>query len=199
MPGTRLTARAVDVLAALRFLRYTKAKVSPRALRYEFEPDREARIVLEPWEQDFTLKGSEHNYTEQKTIRTWGRRRLRLIEPLLPFAEQVDIYLKGRALPSFYAVKLPGITFVLGLSGWTGQRWTESGGFSLLSPGGEGDGSLLERALFLGARSNCFPQSGIDTSIRLANSAPLKCASRPHDAKQDISGVESGGRPQYAA
>jgi hypothetical protein len=102
---------------------------------------------LEPWEQDFILKGSEHNYTEQKTIRTWGRRRLRLIEPLLPFAEQVDIYLKGRALPSFYAVKLPGITFVLGLSGWTGQKWTENGGFSLLSPGGEGDGSLLERAL----------------------------------------------------
>ena len=47
---------------------------------------------------------------------TWGRRRLNLIEPLLPFATSVDIYLKGRGLPSFYAVKLPDMTFVLGLS-----------------------------------------------------------------------------------
>ena len=50
----------------------------------------------------------------------WGRKRLSLLEPLLPFAERVDVYLKGRALPTFYAVKLPGVTFVLGLSGWTG-------------------------------------------------------------------------------
>ena len=37
-----------------------------------------------------------------------------MIEPLLPFATSVDIYLKGRGLPSFYAVKLPDLTFVLG-------------------------------------------------------------------------------------
>jgi hypothetical protein len=45
----------------------------------------------------------------------------------------VDIYLKGRALPAFYAVKLPGVTFVLGLSGWTANRWSGSGGFELLA------------------------------------------------------------------
>jgi hypothetical protein len=40
MPGTRLTVKPVDLLAAIRFLRYTKAKLSPRALRYEFIPTR---------------------------------------------------------------------------------------------------------------------------------------------------------------
>jgi hypothetical protein len=147
MPGTRVTARPVDVLAALRYLRYTKAKVSPRALRYEFHPGSDARMVLEPWEHVIHLKGAEHNYTEPRTIRTWGRRRLRLIEPLLPFAEQVEIYLKGRALPSFYAVKMKGITFVLGLSGWTEQRWTESGSFDLLSQCGGENPTLLEQTL----------------------------------------------------
>jgi hypothetical protein len=78
------------------------------------------------------LRGADHNYTEPRTIRTWGRRRLKLIEPLLPFATSVDIYLKGRGLPSFYAVKLPDLTFVLGLSGWTEQNWTGAGGFDLL-------------------------------------------------------------------
>ena len=35
-------------------------------------------------------------------------------------------------LPSFYAVKLPDMTFVLGLSGWSGQSWTDAGSFDLL-------------------------------------------------------------------
>jgi hypothetical protein len=132
LPGTRITVRPADLLSAIRFLRYTKAKVSPRALRYEFTPGLDARLVLEPWEQIVNLRGAEHNYTEQRTIRTWGRRRLKLIEPLLPFATSVDIYLKGRSLPSFYAVKLPDLTFVLGLSGWTEQNWTGTGSFDLL-------------------------------------------------------------------
>lgn len=133
MPGTRLTVRPADLLSAIRFLRYTKAKVSPRALRYEFLPGEDARIVLEPWEETIRLRGAEHNYTEPRTIRTWGRRRLKLIEPLLPFATSVDIYLKGRGLPSFYAVKMPDLTFVIGLSGWSSQSWTEAGSFDLLS------------------------------------------------------------------
>jgi hypothetical protein len=132
LPGTRLSVRPVDLLAAIRFLRFTKAKVSPRAIRYEFEPGEDALLILEPWEQQIPLRGAEHSYTEKRVIRTWGRRRLSLLEPMLPFAERVDIYLKGRALPSFYAVKLPGITFVLGLSGWTSQRWTSTASFDLL-------------------------------------------------------------------
>ena len=131
MPGTRLTVKPADLLAAIRFLRYTKAKLSPRALRYEFNPGEDAQLVLEPWEQVIRLRGAEHNYTEPRTIRTWGRRRLSLIEPLLPFALSVDIYLKGRSLPSFYAVKLTDMTFVLGLSGWTDQSWTSTGSFDL--------------------------------------------------------------------
>jgi len=145
MPGTRLTARPADLLAAIRFLRYTKAKVSPRALRYEFAPGEDARIILEPWEQVVRLRGAEHNYTEPRTIRTWGRRRLSLIEPLLPFATSVDIYLKGRGLPSFYAVKLPDLTFVLGLSGWTEQNWTGAGSFDLLSDTVSVDSNLIEQ------------------------------------------------------
>jgi len=145
MPGTRLTARPADLLAAIRFLRYTKAKVSPRALRYEFAPGEDARIIIEPWEQVVRLRGAEHNYTEPRTIRTWGRRRLSLIEPLLPFATSVDIYLKGRGLPSFYAVKLPDLTFVLGLSGWTEQNWTGAGSFDLLSDTVSVDSNLIEQ------------------------------------------------------
>ncbi|WP_224369098.1 SWIM zinc finger family protein [Hyalangium versicolor] len=139
MPGTRLSVRPVDLLAALRFLRFTKAKVSPRALRYELEPGQDAALVLEPWEERIPLRGAEHTYAEKRTFRTWGRRRLQLLDPLLPYADGVDVYLKGRALPSFYAVKLPGVTFLLGLSGWTSNRWTGTSGFDLLVPPAKGE------------------------------------------------------------
>jgi hypothetical protein len=147
MPGTRVVARPVDLLAANRFLRQNRARVAPRALRYEFEPGREVRVVLEPWEQAIPLKGTEHNYTERRVIRTWGRRRLRLLEGLLPHAESVAIYLKGRALPSFYAVRLGGVTFVLGMSGWTGNLWTDTGGFDLLTDHEAADDKLTAKVL----------------------------------------------------
>ena len=147
MPGTRLTVKPIDLLSAIRFLRYTKAKVSPRAIRYEFEPEQDARLVLEPWEHVVPLEGAAHNYAEPKTTRVWGRRRLKLIEGLLPLAESVDIYLKGRALPSFYSVKLPGMTFLLGLTGWSGAGFTGTGGFDLLSESAAGDDSRLAPTL----------------------------------------------------
>ncbi len=148
MPGTRLSMRPVDLLAALRFLRFTKAKVSPRALRYELEPGQDAVLMLEPWEERIVLQGATHTYAEKRTIRTWGRRRLQLLDPLLPYADGVDVYLKGRALPSFYAVKLPGVTFLLGLSGWTANRWTGTGGFDLLVQPRQGE-DLSEKVLAL--------------------------------------------------
>jgi hypothetical protein len=149
MPGTRISVKPIDLLAAVRFLRNSKAKVSPRGIRYEFEPGCDARLVLEPWEHTVVLEGAEHNYTELKTTRVWGRRRLKLIEGLLPFAEGVDIYLKGRALPSFYAVKLPGMTFLIGLTGWSGSGFTSTGGFDLLAEAAAANDTLLEPALAL--------------------------------------------------
>jgi hypothetical protein len=149
LPGTRIGVKPIDLLAALRTLRHTKAKVSPRGLRYEFEPGQDVRLVLEPWEHVVTFEGAAHNYTEHKTTRVWGRRRLRLIEGLLPFADRVDIYLKGRALPSFYAVKLPGMTFLLGITGWSGSGFTNTGGFDLLATSANEDDEKLPAALDL--------------------------------------------------
>jgi len=149
LPGTRIGVKPIDLLAALRMLRLTKAKVSPRGLRYEFEPGQDVRLVLEPWEHAVTFEGATHNYTERKTTRVWGRRRLKLIEGLLPFAEHVDIYLKGRALPSFYAVKLPGMTFLVGITGWSGAAFTNSGGFDLLATSAAEDDVNLPAALEL--------------------------------------------------
>lgn len=148
-PGTRLEVQPTDLLSALRYLRFTKAKMSPRALRYEFEPGEDARLVLEPWEHVVPLNGAEHGYAERRVTRVWGRRRLKLIEGLLPFAESVQIFLKGRGMPSFYAVRLAGMTFVLGLSGFSEASFTSTGGFDLLGESSAAEDPLLNSALDL--------------------------------------------------
>jgi len=170
LPGTRVTVRSVDLLAAIRFLQFTKARVSPRALRYEFHPKQDARLVLEPWEHQIPLRGAVHGYTEARTIRTWGRRRLKLIEPLLPFAERVDVYLKGRGLPSFYAVKLAGMTFVLGLSGTSTHRWSGNASFDLLSDTSRVNPALLDSVAKMLAEE--FKATEADLAARLAQPQP---------------------------
>lgn len=179
MPGTRLRLRPVDLLAAIRFLEYNKAKVSPRALRYELTPDQDAELVIEPWDHRVPLVGATHGYTEPRAIRTWGRRKLKLIEPLLPFAEHVDVYLKGRALPSFYAVRLPGMTFVLGLSGvGAGSGFTGESGLDLLVDSERASAENQQRVLdVLAARFHADTASVAEASgLALAETASALAA-----------------------
>lgn len=133
MPGTRFEVRPVDLKTIVRYVSEHKAYRSPRSIRWELEPGAEVRAVIEPWDEVVELRGAAHRYVEPKTTRIWGRKRLALIEPLLGHATGVEVYLKGRALPSFYAVELPGVTFVLGLSGWSNQGWSQAASFDLLT------------------------------------------------------------------
>lgn len=170
--------RPIDLLAALRYLRYTKARMSPRALRYEFDPGHDARLVLEPWEHVVPLVGAAHNYTERKVTRVWGRRRLKLIEGLLPFAESVQVYLKGRALPSFYAVRLAGMTFLLGLSGFSDASFTSSGGFDLLHDSAADDDALLPAALDLLRRDYHRSAGEVGAALAIDESLATRLLSR---------------------
>ena len=146
MPGTMFRMRAVDLLHVIRYVQQHRAPQPPRALRFEFVPGSDVRVVLEPWEHAVPLKGAVHGYTEQRVIRTWGRNRLEVVESLLPYADEVEVYLKGRALPSFYVLRLPGITLTAGLSGWAENAWSGTSGFGLLSSDSAGDEALLRRA-----------------------------------------------------
>lgn len=146
MPGTRFFVEPVDFKNVVRWLAEHQAYSSPRSIRWTFEPGKDVRAVLEPWNETVEMVGAQHNYTEEKTTRIWGRKRLSLIENLLPWADRVGVYLKGRALPSFYAVELPGVTFVLGLSGWIANNWTKDAAFDLLTSGGV-ERAWLDRAV----------------------------------------------------
>lgn len=126
---TRLSVAPVDLFNLLRTLRELgRARKSPRALRWELTPGEAVRAVIEPWERVLTFSSDRpFEGPTAVTIRTWGRDRLRTIERLLPITRDVTLHLAGTGMPSLYVLDLgDGVTFTLGLSGWTDNDWTSS-------------------------------------------------------------------------
>jgi hypothetical protein len=131
---THFTMSPVELYNICRYLRRHRTRVSPRALRFELEPGKRVRAILEPWEISFEL-GAIPNYQGIKplSIRTWGRDRLQVLARLIPMARKIDVYLAGYGMPSIYVVDLGPLTFTLALSGWTDNDWTGGAKFELLT------------------------------------------------------------------
>ncbi len=122
---THVRMEPTDLFNLCRFLKRHKAKASPRAMRFELDPGKPVKVVMEPWEHVIELSpASVYTGPKKVSIRTWGRDRLLTLARLIPSAHKVDLYLAGQGLPSIYVVDLGEITFTLGLSGWTDNDWT---------------------------------------------------------------------------
>jgi hypothetical protein len=74
------------------------------------------------------------SWTKSAEIRVWGRRRLLILERLIPVARKFTVHLLGTGLPSFYVADLDDLSFTLGLSGWTANDWAKAGNFDLMAP-----------------------------------------------------------------
>ncbi|MFT3789167.1 MAG: hypothetical protein QM770_23820 [Tepidisphaeraceae bacterium] len=134
MPTTRVPLSRECVYSLLAFLKRNIAKRSPRALRFELDPGKPARLVLEPWEKAFQVVGPAYAGPRTPAIRVWGTRRLLVLARLLPLAESIEVHLLATGLPSFWVVRMGEMTFVLGLSGWTTNDWSRGSALDLLEP-----------------------------------------------------------------
>ena len=124
----------MDVHSLCALLRRFREKQGPRALRYHLEPGQPVKIVLEPWGKEIVCARSLYTGTTRQEIRTWGRRRLLILERLIPVARKFTVHLLGTGLPSIYIADLGDMNFTLGLSGWTSNDWSHAGNFDLLAP-----------------------------------------------------------------
>lgn len=125
MALTRVRLAPIDVVNVLRFLQTHKAKVSPRSLRVELRPGQPVRFVLEPWDVSLWCSpASTYQGPEIRTIKLWGRDRLKTLARVLPVSEHIDLYLAGTGLPSVWVCALRGgLSYTLALSGWTDNDW----------------------------------------------------------------------------
>ncbi len=161
LPQRRVPVSREALYAVLAHLKRHRARKSPRAIRFELIPGAPVEIVLEPWEARIKLHDSPYAGPKVETIRTWGRDRLQTLARLLPMADGAEVYLMGTGLPSFWNVRMGGLRFLLGLSGWTANDWTSGGGaLADLAPPAEPSEDVLGdiAACFRDSPSRTFEQ-----------------------------------------
>jgi predicted nucleic acid-binding Zn finger protein len=144
LPTTSFDLHPLDVHNMCFVLRRRKEREGPRSMRYILKPNEPIKIIFEPWNIEITCARSIYHGTETQDIRVWGRRRLLILERLIPIAKKFTVHLSGTGLPSFYIADLGDLNFTLGLSGWTANDWSKAGNFDLLAPRADVDNTTKQ-------------------------------------------------------
>lgn len=134
LPAASFDLHPMDVYNFCSLLRRFKEKKGPRSIRFVLEPGKPVRAVFEPWNKEIICARSIYTGPQRREIRIWGRRRMLILERLIPVAKKFTVHLTGSGLPSFYVADLGDMQFTLGLSGWTSNDWSRAGQFDLMAP-----------------------------------------------------------------
>ncbi len=145
LPANVVELHPMDVHNLCLVLRRNKELFGPRSLRFKLTPGAPVEIVVEPWNTVVACPRSRQTDGQAGEIRVWGRRRLFILERLLPRAKRVRVFLLGNGLPTFWVVDLGELSFTLGLSGWTQNNWSEAGNFDLMAAREEVDDITQQR------------------------------------------------------
>ena len=124
----------MDVYNFCFLLKRNKEKIGPRSIRFKLKPGEPVKAIFEPWNYEVVCPRSIYKGSKETEIRIWGRRRLMILERLIPVARRFKVRLLGTGLPSFFIADLGDMNFTLGLSGWTKNDWSRAGNFDLMAP-----------------------------------------------------------------
>lgn len=188
MPLKRVRLDPIDVHNLCATLRKRREKHGPRSIRVKLAPGAPVEFVFEPWGEVLRCPRSVCEVAESEEIRIWGRRRLRLLERLVPIARGFDLYLLGSGMPCFVIADLGPMRFTLGLSGWTSQDWAASAGrFDLLAPRRRVPASLSRKVL-----------DHLQTSwIGSSNEIGLAVGVGPEEAASALTALSQAGRVMF--
>lgn len=149
--ATSFELHPLDVHNFCFVLRRKKELLGPRSMRYILRPDHPIKVVFEPWNIVVECPRSIYRGDRPEEIRVWGRRRLHMLERLIPVARKFTVHLLGKGMPSFYVADLGDMSFTLGLSGWTKNDWSRAGNFDLMAPRAQVD-EMTKRHVFQGLK-----------------------------------------------
>lgn len=163
----RLQASAfADVLARLDAQR---ERQGPRALVFELETGEPARVIVQPWGDQYVIGSEPYNGAQSRSIKVWGRRRLRVLRELLPLVSELTVRLVDSGMPSFWTIELDGINLTIGLSGWSAQDWAGRARFSAFTPASTGDNASIQQTAQLLQQRHSL---SVDDLAQILNKTP---------------------------
>lgn len=171
LPSSLVTLSAATVADILFLLKQNRERQSPRSLRFHLRPGERPEIELEPW--GFRVREPRYEYAGDVAaeIRVWGRRRLFVLEDLLPDADTVEVRLLGTGMPSFWSLAVGPVRLDIGLSGWTVNDWASQARFEALAATGSADAQAETRlaGILKGSAglsvAEAASQSGLDRQV----------------------------------
>jgi len=187
LPGIQFDLHPMDIHSICSLLRRFKEKKGPRALRYILVPGQPVKVQLEPWGMEVICARSIYTGSQAQEIRTWGRRRLHILERLIPAAKKFTVQLLGNGLPAFYIADLGDMNFTLGLSGWTANDWSHAGNFDLLAPRMQVDDTIKQKVI------TALKQTWLGTADDIATAASVKSG----EAAGALSAYTQAGRVMF--
>ncbi|BCE03820.1 SWIM zinc finger family protein [Marinicellulosiphila megalodicopiae] len=143
LPMVSFELHPMDIHNFLFVLKRQKEDQGPRSIRFELTLGQPIKAVFEPWNHEVICKRSIYKGADPREIRIWGRRRLMILERLIPIAKKFTVNLLGTGLPSFFIADLGDLSFTLGLSGWTANDWSKMSNFDLMAPRAEVDSQTI--------------------------------------------------------
>jgi predicted nucleic acid-binding Zn finger protein len=142
--GVEINLHPMDIYNICFHLKRKKEKEGPRSLKFIFKTGQPLKIIFEPWNFVLECLRSPYMGSSDFEIRIWGRRRLLLLERLIPVTKKFIAIFMGTGLPSFFIADMGDMSFTLGMSGWTNNDWAAQGNFDLLAPRREVDTMTMQ-------------------------------------------------------
>ena len=126
----------IDLYNALFHLRmHADQKGKRRGLLLELIPNQPPSLILEPSGTVISSADAPvYQGKQAKLIRLWGRRRLALLQRILPYAKQVTVRLLGNGMPSYWTIEAEHFSFTLAITGFSTANWSQALNFDLLMP-----------------------------------------------------------------
>jgi hypothetical protein len=187
LPTIQFELHPMDIYSICLLLRRFKEKRGPRSLRYILEPGHPVKVLLEPWGKEIICARSVYTGNSKHEIRTWGRKRLLILERLIPVAKKFTVHLLGTGLPAFYIADLGDMNFTLGLSGWTANDWSHAGNFDLLAPRLQVEDAIKQKVF------NVLQKDWLSTPNKIATTLDITQA----QAAGALSAYTQAGRIMY--
>ncbi|MFS8119220.1 MAG: SWIM zinc finger family protein, partial [Microcoleus sp.] len=102
LPAVQFDLHPMDIHNICFVLRRHKEKQGPRSMRYILKPGEPVRVIFDPWGTEVVCARSIYTGSQEQQIRVWGRRRIHILERLIPVAKKFTVHLLGTGMPSFY-------------------------------------------------------------------------------------------------
>lgn len=132
MPGIDLKITKTDMYDICAYLRKHKEKESPRYMKFILEPEKNIKILFEPFKDVITLE-SIYKGDKKREEKVWGRRRWLVMEKLLPLANNFTIKLLGFGMPQFIVCDMGGIKMTIGFTSWSSNDWVKGTSFNIMA------------------------------------------------------------------